>query len=395
MTIRFYRLAIVATGLVFGACAGSSGTPSASDAGAQVEAGVRAGEDHYAPPGDDGDATNGDAAPSQPVVLFSDPSLSLVTLNVVNGIAYFGTVPSGGPSTTVTLNRVPVTGGAAPTVITTIASFGNGGLGGPFVDSTSLVWIDAQPADAGAYTHTVYTLPLQGGASIAGGTTTTAFSYVVWNWDYDGTTFFRRANADVLYVNGDSIASIPKAGTPLTLLYKLQVTGPIVPFLRSGPDALYFSSAGAVMTIPKTGAPDFAAKTFATTPYPADVAVDSTDVYIADSGSDVVSSDGKILRVPRAGGAAVTIASSVPGSEHVWVDDTFVYWSTQWPAHDDAGQVIGRDDTIVRAKKPDGAERTVVYASNKTLAAGPTGFAWDATSYYVATRGGKLLRVAR
>jgi len=74
---------------------------------------------------------------------------------------------------------------------------------------------------------------------------------------------------------------------------------------------------------------------------PTGIAVDSTAVYWADYfttvGDGGAIAGGAVFKVPLGGGPTVTLATGQPGPVHVAVDSTSVYWTN---ATVDAGTVM-------------------------------------------------------
>jgi len=78
---------------------------------------------------------------------------------------------------------------------------------------------------------------------------------------------------------------------------------------------------GAIITLDKLGAPPVPATTLASQQaQPLALAIDDTSIYWGDHLS------GSLMRVPKAGGPAVVLASGSSGFEDVAVDDQYVYW---------------------------------------------------------------------
>lgn len=61
---------------------------------------------------------------------------------------------------------------------------------------------------------------------------------------------------------------------------------------------------------------------------PYGVAVDNANVYVTSLGE--YQGDGKLLSVPKGGGAAFVMASGLPGPTRLAVDDTAVYWANHY-----------------------------------------------------------------
>jgi hypothetical protein len=68
---------------------------------------------------------------------------------------------------------------------------------------------------------------------------------------------------------------------------------------------------------------------------PSGVAIDAENLYVTVQG---LPSPGRVLKLPKSGGAPVVVADNQQGPSNVAVDDACVYWANE-------------DGTIMRAPK--------------------------------------------
>jgi hypothetical protein len=160
----------------------------------------------------------------------------------------------------------------------------------------------------------------------------------------------------------DGAVAIPapacKPGDPVTTL-----AGEMVwPFgIVVDESSVYFTTyanPGAVMKVPKAGGP---AVTLASgLDYPDQIAMDATDLYVTVGGS------GSILRLAKDGSDTATVVTGIGGPSGIVMDETTLYWCDYF------GNRIGK------APKAGGA--TTVLAGEEApyrIAAGPTAVYWS------------------
>jgi hypothetical protein len=259
--------------------------------------------------------------------------------------------------------KAPLDGGA-PTVLA--ASPAPSGIA---VDDTYVYWTDQLGGNG------VMRVPIDGGATV-----TLVHGNLDGGQPYQATAITLDAN-NVYFTSpyGPSagyVMSVPKdGGAPFVIAsgqgypdWGLAVDATNVYWVNSGTNAIYYRDS-AVMMAPITGVPDGGSPTIlASYPVanaPNQVAVDSTNVYWANSS-------GTVMKIPKAGGCPVTLASGQGNAP--WglaVDGTNVYWT-------DEGYTSGTVMTVPIA----GGCVTGLAAGNNLL-----GIAVDSTNVYWVDQG--------
>lgn len=113
--------------------------------------------------------------------------------------------------------------------------------------------------------------------------------------------------------------------------------------------------------------------------YPTEIVSDAENLYILALGTYQNGGypDGKVIRIPLAGGAPVELATSIPNLISIEVDAKMVYFTSAWTAGSSTA-----DGKILAVPKGGGAIRT--YANQE---AQPQGIAVDGTHVYWADYG--------
>jgi hypothetical protein len=169
-------------------------------------------------------------------------------------------------------------------------------------------------------------------------------SYIYWTY---------RGTPSISFVDGE-VRRMPLGGGPIETIASGQEQARVV---RIAGDEVYWaygvdggvrylsaSSLGAPVTISGSGGPQ----------YVADIAVDATEVYWTDSGTDVVDSgdhaDGRIRHTPRGGGPVGDVVTGLQFPVFLAIASDEVYWWSYGTAA--TGYT---DGTVLRAPKAGGS----------------------------------------
>ena len=138
-------------------------------------------------------------------------------------------------------------------------------------------------------------------------------------------------NDNLYFRDSDTVFRIPHTGGATTTMFKAQA-GSFINALRLDDAYVYWTVApssvagqGQVQRMPKAGG---AVETLATgLDQPTAIAIDSTDVYFADSRSDVSPGSGVIERIQSPNGAPTVLVENIANPYSLIVTATDVYWT--------------------------------------------------------------------
>jgi hypothetical protein len=177
------------------------------------------------------------------------------------------------------------------------------------LDDTSVYWADS----SGDFSGGVWRVPKTGGPSSMVTTTSSPASDVAVDSAFVYWTD----------VSGKSVSKVALAGGTTTTLGSSGIFTP--DHLRVDATFAYwtavYGSEGMVARVPKNGGD---VTVLARGSAPAGLALDADYVYWTDS------TEGALRKTPIGGGATVTIADNQPLAHAVAVDDSCVYWTTDW-----------------------------------------------------------------
>ncbi len=199
-----------------------------------------------------------------------------------------------------TVSSIPIAGGTATTLATNLFQ--------PFFlqhDATNLYW--------GLYSNDIAQIPLAGGTPIPLQTSNNA---LLIGLAVDATTVYH--TEDYTVPQDCTVVSVPKGGGTRVILASGGSWNHPTGLAVSGGTVYWgVASPGAILTVPVGGG---TTSTLVSGVGPIAVVADATNVYWTDSS-------GAVMKVAQAGGAPVTLATSA-NPNAIAVDGTYVYWST-------------------------------------------------------------------
>jgi hypothetical protein len=297
---------------------------------------------------------------------------------------YWGSA-TGATSPLVNVMKVSLCGGP----VSALAS--SEGIGADHIELTSTdLYYSAEETSSGPsppnYDNTVGSIPLSGGAPLVLGTGEIPEDFAI-------------NDSSIYWVSGGSLASVPTHGGAQTSFstYPIPAVGPAIAidstsvyWFDYGVYAAEASATILVMMAPVGGGMPTQVGVFTVGPdgqsgspiVSIAAAADATSLYWTSSayganGGPTGFTTGAVMKMPLAGGAPITLASSQSNPGSIAVDGTNVYWTNAGPSSDSSSGPAQPVGSVMKVSATGGTPVTL--ASGQSA---PSGIAVDGTSVY-------------